>query len=397
MRSCARIGALLLVVGMLATACGAGNTGPVGGGLDVSRAAGLEWTLSELSGQTIVDSVVVTDDGFIAYLCVHGRDAWSSSDGITWTREALSGEFDPDPSLLCNAKVARGRFFAVGGDGGDEQLWTSDDGFNWQGRDVDLEMPSLGVFAGIGCCDLVVGEENLLFVGQMDRQGPPDEHRPVMWASVDGVDWDLIPDDESFVPVDAYVRDVQHIGGIYVAQGHTTGPNGGETAWGSVDGRSWASLADGFGAVADDVAAIVPWGDRGLAAVGTSRGITMLESADGRSWEELPGSSSLTHPSDGELEFFRMEAGDFGIAVLTGSLNPERDAEVQYLPTLWLSKDGADWVAVDMEEAFGTVDEPEHIVIGAESVIVLWPLGGEGVLAEFGNPPSLMWIGRWTS
>lgn len=119
----------------------AGDTTVVGG-FDVT--GGKIWTAhgsadfapadSQEFAAATIQGVAATGDGFVAVgrgLGDQQMVAWTSADGVTWTREEIAPEtFAPDEEINELATVGE-RIFAVGATPQGGAVWTSQDGLSW--------------------------------------------------------------------------------------------------------------------------------------------------------------------------------------------------------------------------------------------------------------------------
>jgi len=101
---------------------------------------------------------------------------WTSSDGATWTRIALSGS--PPGSGVRDVVGGGPGFIAVGSTGSDGTVWTSSDGASWS------EAPQGGIFAAMALDSVTATSDGLLLTGH-------GAGGPAIWSSVDGLTWNL--------------------------------------------------------------------------------------------------------------------------------------------------------------------------------------------------------------
>ena len=295
----------------------------------------LEWTQAGLSGETFVDQVLVTDQGFVAHrLDLDDPQAWVSGDGVDWTPTDLVFEGATEEfGGLYEITAGGPGYVALGSTLGDSEqsIWTSDDGFTWNRHALDLEYPDLGVFASVVLESLVGGPAGLVLLGRMDRaEGGPDEHRFFVWTSVDGSAWNLV--DDAF-PDGAYVGEILPTTNAFVTQGFVDREDNDEGMWWSADGRSWeASNTDSIELALNGGLAV--WGDKILAVGETDDGTRLWTSTDGRTWEQLPPSPTLDHTDQVNISVDQVAAGPYGI-VLLGELA----RAPQPLPQVVIEKD----------------------------------------------------------
>jgi hypothetical protein len=302
----------------------------------------LDWIEAGISGETFTDQMLVTDKGLVAYRFAHGPMAWVSEAGIDWASADLVVESTNAEFGVFSITAGGPGYVAHGSDQWNvealehnEVIWTSPDGFVWSRHELDLDYPDLGVFSSILVGPVVGGPDGLLLIGRMDRgDGGPDEHRFFVWTSDDGSDWNLVA---NAFPDGAYIGDIRQTANGFVTQGLIDGPDGGEEIWVSTSGRSWEGVniedidAELTGLVGKGLAI---WGDVIVAAGETEDGIRLWTSVDGRDWAQLPASSVLERPEQGELRLDQVFAGPLGI-VLVGEITRTPQAE----PPIVMEKD----------------------------------------------------------
>jgi hypothetical protein len=197
-----------------------------------------------------VADVVATDTGWLTvgredpacqlecYTAPLRALAWTSMDGLHWTRVADQGAFD---RAGMNAVVrVEGGFAAAGTADGHAAFWTSPTGATWsRGSDGGSWAPISGLAARFGTV-VAVG------MAQDANTGAPSV---LAWRSADGRAWEPAPVDQS---LDGQVFDVAATPAGFLA----TGPSGGGRCvggiWASTDGAAWTCDASdpafqGFG------------------------------------------------------------------------------------------------------------------------------------------------------
>jgi len=260
---------------------------------------GTEWSPARLGGDTARVELYAVASGPDGYAAV-GRDggsgdgtmldgaAFVSTDGRTWTRApdqaSLKGR-----TMVDVAGRRGGGWIAVGAKAGPThfygfEAWSSSDGTTWT---LIASMPDVGSARGVAAFagGLIAWGSDCL-----DVCGPSE--RAAVWTSNDGRTWTRAPKQPSLAGgwVDAIVATTTGalaIGTTYDAEG-----NGVATAWMSKDGLSWSktALPDGSGYRGFHLTAA---GD-GLVAVGghddgndTTSGT--WTSSNGTRWTRLPG------------------------------------------------------------------------------------------------------------
>ena len=312
----------------------------------------LQWTESGLSGETFLDQLIATKEGFVAYRFSDGFQAWVSDDGIDWIPMDLVFEAATDLFRLFSITAGGPGYVAIGTTSdydavNDEVMWTSEDGFTWKRHDLDLERPELGIFASIGVRSVVRGPDGLVLTGRMAGEDGPF----VVWTSVDGSDWDLVEDPFG---AGAYIGEILPAGDGFVTHGYVEGPDGGgERFWLSTDGRSWeespADFLNDSGFYAEP--GLVRWGEKILSVVNTDEGIRLWTSTEGRTWEQLPASPTLSQTDEFNIFVMEVAAGPLGI-VLMGELVPPQ----QPLLPVVIEKDDV-IVTIDLETFRVTVTD----------------------------------------
>ena len=194
-----------------------------------------------------------------------------------------------------------------------------------------------------GCCD----------------GGYSETTQAVVWRSVDGRSWNLVPDSPAFAlggmhAVAASATLAVAVGARYVPSTQYPGearPVG--AAWTSTDGRSWNLVRDLplFSQVAASEAgfvAVEEAGDRAAPAIWTS--------PDGRTWSPIAGREEL-----GIGVIKRLVRIPNGFLAVGASLNVAAvaGAEEQPRAAVWRSPDGKTWSRVADQPAFenGTMDD----------------------------------------
>lgn len=299
------------------------------------------WQESDLSGESFFDDLMATEDGYRVYRFAHGPRAWTSQDGVSWTPHELHLVTSSEEIAVYSVVRGSPGFLARGTDSptphpdpddDGEMLWVSQDGFTWEKQEIELETPTLGVFAEVGAEELISSPDGLLMVGRMDRgPGGPDEHSFVLWASDDGVVWDLIEDP---FPAGAYVE-VHPAPRGFIAHGFVEGSEGPFELWSSPDGYSWMNVDTEFLNTRPPPSAsprpaepqFTIWDDRLLAGATTDEGIRLWSSSDTQAWEPLPISGALDHTAEITATMHHLSAGPAGIVILGGIEKRLREPE----------------------------------------------------------------------
>lgn len=183
-------------------------------------------------------AVGLTGDGVGDWRGDRNAAAWTSPDGISWSRVP----HDPD----------------IFGDAGEQEMFSvaaAGPGYVAVGYRFD-EPERLGVTAGL-------------------------------WISPDGVEWISIRNDAEGSPMASSLADVTAGGPGVVA----IGSDGNAAVWTSVDGLAWSRVPDDPDVFVRSEMSSVIVGGPGLVAVGKSRSYPGSQSTDGVTWTHSPGSS----------------------------------------------------------------------------------------------------------
>jgi hypothetical protein len=322
------------------------------------------WPSTVLNGAS---AITTGHDRFVVVGWREGRKpmakAWTSTDGLTWTRAPATREL-AGASMHHVVSVVDG-FVAMGTDRkGRVAGWHSPDGLTWERGSVKRPGKK-GLEAGLR--SVVDGPGGLLalgvFVGQ-DYAG----HR--MWRSTDGKTWTPVG-----VPNVEFVDVLVAIPGGYWLLAHDDGGN--ENAfWRSADGLTWERM-EGLPWLRD--AAVSDRGTR--AAVGVAN---VWASDDLTDWEEV---WQRPEASDDEAELYWID-WDGAQFVTTGNVGYE------YLDCLdgagwcpqepWLtSDDGYTWVESTGPDGVQGPDRETYLVgtasLGGRTVALGYKPGGKTV------------------
>ena len=325
-----------------------------------------------IPGQAMIADVTrLSDGGFVAVGYVPPGwvpAAWTSSDGLSWSIHSMGTTDFTFPVSL--AAGVDGAAVAVGRSGQMPVAWTSVDGIAWQRHSVPVLE---GSDIAERMTTVVASERGYLAGGSV---GPElfDRHAR-FWTSVDGIDWQAVPDD----PVafaNAEVRAITTFGDGFVAVGVVGAVQepSGAVAWTSPDGLTWTRVDDP--SFADGIAvAVVPAPFGGLVAVGSDldrREAVAWTSPDGRRWTRAPREASREYPGGFAWMTDVVAIGDTVIGV----------GDVQGLQrgtaTSWVSRDGIRW---DRSRSAPVQQQGEFYAITP---------GGPGaiVVGSFGAPDS---------
>lgn len=301
--------------------------------------------------------------------------AWTSSDGLNWSIHSMGASDFTFPVSLASGDD--GTLVAVGRSGRAPVAWTSLDGVAWQRH--SLPVPGDGDSAE-RMTTVVASKGGYLAGGSV---GPELFDRQArFWTSVDGSDWQPVPDDPTAF-ANAEVRAIATFGDGFAAVG-VVGPAqepSGAVAWTSADGLAWTRVDDPSfaGGIAVAVAA-APFG--GLVAVGSDldrREAVAWTSEDGVRWTKAPTEKSRQQA--GFVWMTDVVAIDDTVLAIGDYQGLQRGTA-----TSWVSDDGIHW---DRARTAPVQEQGEFYAITR---------GGPGVIVvgSFGAPDSYV-PGVWLS
>jgi anti-sigma factor RsiW len=357
---------------------------------------GVEWQLVTPDGLShAVQAVTAGGPGFVAVGrpadggCETPTDqsepeqcwggAWISSDGVIWQeapRQAsleigagfpLSGPgsdmigvaADPDTIVAMGYAMAGAPTTDAGGRLG-PAVWTSTDGLRWE-RVADESMFERARFS-----DVAATEEGFVIVGAVYGVEQPLEGEPrgAVWTSVDGREWQRVPDGPIFDiggyqdtgedPASGGPRRVTAAGGGITAVGLVCDDQGLDCVtafWSSPDGSAWERVvleepnveAGDIAATADGFVAVGIESNLGGCGVDLPCTAAVLTSADGRVWRrrqvEVPeGMIAPDYFSDVVVVGGR-------IIAISNEQEPDglAESEAPAADALWSSTDGRLW------------------------------------------------------
>lgn len=333
-----------------------------------------------IPGQAIMTDVVgLPAGGFVAVGYVPPAwvpAAWTSPDGATWTIHEMGATDFTFPVAI--AFGGDDTVVAVGRSGNLPIAWTSRDGVAWQRNAV----PVLGDGDAPERMTIVVAGANGYVAG--GSVGPElFERHARFWTSVNGIDWQTVPDDPATF-ANAEVRAITAFGDGFVAVG-VVGPAqepAGAVAWMSPDGRTWSRVDDP--SFADGIAvSVVPAPFPGVVAVGSDierRHAVAWTSADGLRWSRAPDEVSREH-SGGFAWMTDVVTIDDRVIAIGTFQGLQRGTG-----TSWVSSDGVTW---ERARTAPVQEQAEFYAVAP---------GGPGavVVGSFGAPDSYV-PGVWLS
>ena len=292
---------------------------------------------------------------------------WALTASFATTRASLYATYATDVVAWNGRFVAIGRSDApITGEGGDQRLWTSDDGRTWTEQDADFGTDDASL---AGLAPLADGRLLALGTVGVDLEPGIPPFRPLAWVSNDAVAWTAVklpvPDGTT---ISSFADGAMGYVFTLVSQ-----------LWFSADGHDWASTREGVRSVHA--------GDEGFVGIMAGDGsgpATVVASADGVEW-------FISKP---------IGTGIIDVAPLGGDWLATTYEESTI--SVWWSADGLDWERVlDVNDLTGP-DGPKA-GLGIESGITSATLSGAGDLAVL----TLSWnhccaqlpvgVGAWTS
>ena len=268
---------------------------------------------------------------------------WMSADGLTWTRLAGESDLAVANGVINDLVVAGPGLVAVGAAGTEEgfidaAVWTSPDGLEWSRVPHDPDVFG-GPWIG-GMSAVAAGPAGLVAGGYAQPYS-----QAAVWASADGLEWSLLPqDDPLFGSSTSYasVADVTAFGGGFAAVGYVEdGEIRGAAVWVSPDGFVWSRtvLPAGPGVSLSGVTALAG----SLLAVGVdgvAATAAVWSSSDGVEWTRVRdadfGGPGMFDP--GRAAMWAVAATDVGV-IAVGSIQESGSAD----GAVWRSADGVSW------------------------------------------------------
>jgi hypothetical protein len=265
---------------------------------------GLQWTRSaNVTGATdaYMHAVAVGGPGFVAvgtqahYVpggATFDAAVWTSIDGVGWSRVPFSEGFKygsaTDVVAFGGGFVASGQTLA-GQEGGPDAVWTSSNGRDWRRENTDefqsFTSSALGV---LGDRLILSGQASSICAGACRRQ---------IWTSENGADWTRAPDSPAFDgavnmrPELEYQGRMLTSGFVSPVEG-TAGdvPQTRASLWSSTDGVAWERVAipapkrSAIGDIVSVGSGLIAAGSVQGADGSVSQAVTWT-SADGRNWK----------------------------------------------------------------------------------------------------------------
>jgi uncharacterized protein YjdB len=288
-------------------------------------------------------------------------DVWSSTDGVTWTQRATNIGL-PWYSTHLNVAVFEGAMWAVSGG----TTFSSTDGVTWTRRSAT---GAIGGIDGVGYASLNVYDGSLWYIGgSPGLNALPENARPGMWKSSDGINWTLT-NGNAFPPRIRHAAFVLN-GRLWVFGGQTSDGAGG-TGWAldawSTDGvqvrdESTRGLDASF--LAKVVEQTGP--DRVTLIGGIQRGYSnnVWQTTDGGNWSALSANAQFSPRATSGVSF----AGHLWIIGGTTTEKPEGGVSNE----IWRSDSGTEWTRVVPSTIFPPRSGHAVVVFRDQ----LWVIGG---------------------
>ncbi len=264
-----------------------------------------------------------------------GKDIWSSSDGVTWTRPPIPFIFSP--RLYHTSVVFNNKLWVIGGadgfSGGHGDVWYSDDGVAW------TQATDSAAFGNRQGSAIVVYNNRIWMVG-----GYTDYFKNDVWSSADGVTWILISNTSPF-PCTCFYNAVVFDNKMWVIRDDNAfGGSDQNDIWYSTDGITWTravnsapfDLRHGYASVVFDNKI---WVIGGSAFPYKN---DVWSSPDGMHWTQVTASAGFSP------RVYPKAVVSNNRIWLTGGI----DSDGYYLTDVWSSPDGVIWTQETPDAGF---------------------------------------------
>ena len=296
----------------------------------VTSTDGIEWTPADTPGDVEEARVIRGGPGLIVFghSTTEDRPAvWTSPDGETWTPvEDPDGELG-GPNTSISSIVAGGPGFVAAGSFHDKPAaWTSPDGLEWA-LAQELSSTSGWVNTVVQHGSGFIAEGNLKSDGPTDPDDVEPGIVPTAWTSVDGTSWAPVADDTLGLLSDEFAL------GTLLSGGHTLQLTGDDSTRNG--GASYVTINH------DEDRCLNT--DAGCGPDGGNVWTVLQTSVDGQAWTRVP---EQQHGLDGLVnEVIDTDAGFVAVGRLTSDADWSDAA-------IWTSVDGITWESVT-DESFG--------------------------------------------
>ncbi len=248
------------------------------------------------------------------------NDVWSSEDGINWQLERKSAEFPP--VSLHTTVVFNDRLWLIGGstaDGFNQQVWSTSNGVEWEASDV-----TEGLLPRSGHA-VTVRDGKLWLAGGWNGT----RHLNDTWYSEDGENWQATTQNAEY-------RSRQHhqlVGykdALWIMGGRT-GTGQVADLWTSAEGEEWRQVTTDTGFSPTSSGELLVFEDQ-LLSVGNNQTQSWF-SNDGESWERRGERIPIINTSEAVEHAGKLWA-------------------VSKQQGVWSSEDGADWTRIGSADEF---------------------------------------------
>jgi hypothetical protein len=290
------------------------------------------------------------------------EDAWSSTDGVTWTQRATNIGL-PWYSTHLNVAVFDGEMWAVSGG----TSFASSDGVTWTQRSA-----SNAITGGArGYASLTVFQGSLVYIaGTNNPNADPAFARNDVWKSADGINWTLVT---GAAPFSRRLRHVAFVmnNRLWIMGGEVPdGANGtvwALDAWSTSNTSVWTRETTG-GMGATYLAQVVQQANRVTLIGGVQRGYAnnVWQSTNGSDWHELSANAQFS-PRETRGVSFQGHVWIIGGGTLEGAGSGARSNEI------WRSDNGTDWTRVATQGAIFSPRDGHCVVVFNDK---LWVIGG---------------------
>ncbi len=285
--------------------------------------------------------------------------AWTSPNGITWSRvahdEAVFGN-EEFQSMVSVTASGPGLVAVGSGSFGEVAVWTSPDGITWSRVVYDV-----AVFRGEGFPEVnsvTAGGPGLVAVGS---EGLSDDEHAAVWTSPDGITWSRVPHDEAALGGEQSpnMNSVTAAGPGLVAVGSEGRHDYVHAAvWTSRDGITWSRVPHDetiFGEDGDGRMVSVTTGGPGVVAVGWAGSggdsdAAVWTSPDGITWSRVPHDEAV-FGGENSQSMASVTVGGPGLVAVGAEFDGYGNEGGRDDAAVWTSPDGITWSRVPHDEA----------------------------------------------
>ena len=188
-------------------------------------------------------------------------DVWNSGDGLTWNWVNQDAPVPWGPRVLHHTVAFKDRIWVIGGQTLPQfapaaerffnDVWCSTDGVEWTCVLPEAPWSPRGLIGGSA-----VFQDRLWLIGggTYETDSRPYTGTPEVWSTADGVRWECHARNAPWLP--RVYHDVAVFDGkLWLLEGQRIGPGNGNDVWFSADGKNWEELPG------------TPWANRHAASV----------------------------------------------------------------------------------------------------------------------------------